>query len=579
MLDRNVQIIQGSILGDTSWFYASSHNHLSFTPTCHPHSSLTTSTAFLAATHHYSISPFNRNIGKSISDMSMEQIPNGLDLNSGTESAMAIANAKLALLSTDPDTDRDIPTVIRELDQRVEVVVAKAEAIPSTPDPNVSTHLTTIDLVLDGVESSDYSDSPSITNTEHPDIDSDSSFLCSLRKLRHQRREPLDQSQITAIARLLPSSDHYFPTANDPANVIDLPLSEQTSDQQLPPIDSDNLEDHNNWPPSDEVWGIEPRPSSPIALPQRPARKRRRQNMGQEFISNNNDVRTPIIPTHTSCLINTVTNDLTNHSGIFHDEELFAVDMTAPHQPGQPVTDPPCTQTELGQHLHNATSLGTDPVIPLVGRLAPEVLNTINKVLPQSTKSISLVPLSNRFAALSPLSEDAPVLITSSHLGTDSRDALQTVDRHHLSGDTPSDRVTAPASSDPLSGDTDSDLQNHFAKLTIGLDESNNRTVKFQEDTTTPKPVLAPAAAAMWRQSRSSLQTSMKAGVRSEWLSNLCQSDIATPWAAGLHPLPPYCREDQVLCKTSQYPKKGCSGDPAMHGSLPERSSNVQQPT
>ena len=26
MLDRNVQIIQGSILGDTSWFYASSHN-------------------------------------------------------------------------------------------------------------------------------------------------------------------------------------------------------------------------------------------------------------------------------------------------------------------------------------------------------------------------------------------------------------------------------------------------------------------------------------------------------------------------------------------------------------------------
>ena len=54
----------------------------------------------------------------------------------------------------------------------------------------------------------------------------------------------------------------------------------------------------------------------------------------------------------------------------------------------------------------------------------------------------------------------------------------------------------------------------------------------------------------MWRQSRSSLQTPMKAGVRSEWLSNLCQSDIATPWAAGLRPLPPYCREDQVLCKT-----------------------------
>ena len=96
----------------------------------------------------------------------------------------------------------------------------------------------------------------------------------------------------------------------------------------------------------------------------------------------------------------------------------------------------------------------------------------------------------------------------------------------------------------------DTDLQNHFAKLTIRLDESNKRTVKFQEDTTTPKPVLAPAAAAMWRQSRSSLQTSMKAGVCSEWLSNLCQSDIATPWAAGLHPLPPYCREDQVLCKT-----------------------------
>ena len=85
-----------------SWFYASSHNHLSFTPTCHPHSSLTTSTAILAATHHYSFSPFNPNIGKSISDMSMEQIPNGLDLNSETESAMAIANAKLALLSTDP---------------------------------------------------------------------------------------------------------------------------------------------------------------------------------------------------------------------------------------------------------------------------------------------------------------------------------------------------------------------------------------------------------------------------------------------------------------------------------------------
>ena len=122
----------------------------------------------------------------------MEQIPNGLDLNSGTEFEMAIANAKLALLSTDPDTDRDIPTVIRELDQRVEVVAAEAEAIPSTPDPNVSTHLTTIDLVLDGVESSDSSDSPSITNTERPDIDSDGSLLCSLRKLRHQRWEPLD---------------------------------------------------------------------------------------------------------------------------------------------------------------------------------------------------------------------------------------------------------------------------------------------------------------------------------------------------------------------------------------------------
>ena len=237
---------------------------------------------------------------------------------------------------------------------------------------------------------------------------------------------------------------------------------------------------------------------------------------------------------HTLCLINTVTNDLTNHSGIFHDEELFAVDMTAPHQPGHPVTDSPCTESELGQHLHNATSLGTDPVIPLVGRLAPEVLNTINKVLPQSTKSISLVPLSNRFAVLSPQSEFAPVPITSSHLGTDSRDALHTVDRHHLSGDTPSDRVTAPESSDPLSVsvDTDSDLQNHFAKLTIRLDESNKRTVKFQEDTTTRKLALAPAR------------------VHSEWLSNLCQSDIATPWVAGLHPLRPYYREDQVLCKT-----------------------------
>ena len=142
-------------------------------------------------------------------------------------------------------------------------------------------------------------------------------------------------------------------------------------------------------------------------------------------------------------------------------------------------------------------------MIPLVGRLAPEVLNAINKVLPQSTKSISIVPLSNRFAVLSSLSEDAPVPITSSHLGTDSRDALHTVDRHHLSWDTPSDRVTAPESSDPLSVsvDTDSDLQNHFAKLTIRLGESNNHTVKFQEDTTTPMPVLAPAAAAMWRAS------------------------------------------------------------------------------
>ena len=228
--------------------------------------------------------------------------------------------------------------------------------------------------------------------------------------------------------------------------------------------------------------------------------------------------------------------------------------------------------------------LGTDPVIPLVGRLAPEVLNAINKVLPQSTKSISIVPLSNRFAVLSSLSEDTPVLITSSHLGTDSRDALHTVDRHHLSRDTPSDRATAPASSDPLSVsvNTDSDLQNHFAKLTIRLDESNNHTVKFQEDATTPKLVLAPAAAVMWRQSQSSLQTSMKAGVRSEWLSNLCQSDIATPWVAGLHPLPPYCQEDQVLCKTIVNIRKKaaleiqqCTAaylkDPAMHGSLPER--------
>ena len=185
--------------------------------------------------------------------------------------------------------------------------------------------------------------------------------------------------------------------------------------------------------------------------------------------------------------------------------------------------------------------------------MVPEVLNTINKVLPQSTKSISLMPLSNRFAVLSPLSEDAPVPITSSHLGTDSRDALHTVDRHHLLGDTPSDRATAPASSDPLPVSVDTDLQNHFAKLTIRLDESNKRTVKFQEDTTTPKPVLAPAAAAMWRQSRSSLQTLMKAGVCSELLSNLCKSDIATPWAAGLRPLPPYCREDQVLCKTISF--------------------------
>ena len=53
----------------------------------------------------------------------------------------------------------------------------------------------------------------------------------------------------------------------------------------------------------------------------------------------------------------------------------------------------------------------------------------------------------------------------------------------------------------------------------------------------------------MWCQSRSSLQTSVKASVRSEWLQNLYTSEVVTPWAAGIAPLPPYCIEDHDLCR------------------------------
>ena len=87
----------------------------------------------------------------------------------------------------------------------------------------------------------------------------------------------------------------------------------------------------------------------------------------------------------------------------------------------------------------------------------------------------------------------------------------------------------------------------NMVNLMIKIDTSNKRSVTLQEDTATPRGLLPPTAAALWRQSRNLLATATKTSVRADWLTNLNEGGIITPWAAGLAPLPSYCVDDPSL--------------------------------
>ena len=78
------------------------------------------------------------------------------------------------------------------------------------------------------------------------------------------------------------------------------------------------------------------------------------------------------------------------------------------------------------------------------------------------------------------------------------------------------------------------------------VDKTNKRQVSLQEETT-PRALLPPTAAALWRQSRNLLASAKKTAVQADWLENLNQDKIMTPWAAGLAPLLSYCLDDNHI--------------------------------
>ena len=255
-------------------------------------------------------------------------------------------------------------------------------------------------------------------------------------------------------------------------------------------------------------------------------------------------------------LIEIITDDLTGNSGIFSTTQQSKPtgSATDTHGPATTTGDTtsPHSGTDLCQFMQTSpsgnpgnrrASLGGDN-LHNVYRSDSVVTRKVTGY-PASHQSTS-VPTSNWFAALSVLTQSP----NGDELADTRHDSQShTVDHQHSpipQGKTPSPTTMHSGSSHSQS--TNSELSQKFANLTIHTDNSNRRTVQFQENPT-PKPVLPPAAAAMWRQSRSSLQTSVKASVRSEWLQNLCASEVTTLWAAGIAPLPPYCIEDQDLCR------------------------------
>ena len=84
--------------------------------------------------------------------------------------------------------------------------------------------------------------------------------------------------------------------------------------------------------------------------------------------------------------------------------------------------------------------------------------------------------------------------------------------------------------------------------LVISTSVSNNaRSVSLQENQNPKSTLLPETSASFWRQSRSQLQTHVRADTRRDFLEDLSTSHIITPWAAGLAQLPPYCLEDDNL--------------------------------
>ena len=317
--------------------------------------------------------------------------------------------------------------------------------------------------------------------------------------------------------------------------------------------------------PSSTDLGIHPPPLDPklpyCPKPQRvpvPDRKRRWQNTGKDYFSND-------AGTHMSTriealrLIETITDDLTGNSGIFSTTQQSKPtgSATDTHGPATTTGDTtsPRSGTDLCQFMQTSpsgnpgnrrASLGGDN-LHNVYRSDSVVTRKVTGY-PPSHQSTS-VPTSNWFAALSVLTQSP----NGDELADTRHDSQShTVDHQH----SPIPRAKTPSPTTMHSGSshsqsTNSELPQKFANLTIHTDNSNRRTVQFQENPT-PKPVLPPAAAAMWRQSRSSLQTSVKASIRSEWLQNLYASEVVTPWAAGIAPLPPIASRTRTSAATLQ---------------------------